>query len=631
MVSEMSESVGRRPISKYGRCVVSLMLIQGMLIGWRAYTESFVWDEVGHLASGIHHLETGRFDLYRVNPPLVRTVAASGPFIAGYQPAWENYSPDPRSRSEFAVGEDFIINNGERSFWLLTIARWCVLWIPLLGAWVCHRWALQLYGQGAGIVALMLWVFSPTVLANGSLITADCGAATFGILTGYALWRWQKQPGCKRALSVGLAAGLALLTKSTWVILFGLLPLIVVAWLLVKLRIISIVDSAKPQNTNLHHVNCAESFPTNRKRPGSLYWKGMLVILLTALFILNYGYGFEGSFQRLGNYSFISNALSTKKLPPDPIWSPESDRRNVFSESWAGSIPVPVPENFLLGMDVQRFDFEHCPRSYLRGQWREKGWWYYYLYCFVIKEPLGLWGLFILAFVLPAVYYRRWLLSLGEVNLWIPIMAIVIVVSSQTGMSHHFRYIMPALPFLFVWIARVGIFLEQGPKAIQVLIVLLLAWGSVSSLSVFPHSITYFNELVGGPRNGHLHLNNSNLDWGQGLLHLRNWQQAHPEAQPFFLRHRLPLLDPKIADIDYGEVPTRQQLEQRAGSGHPDQVELQPGWYAISVSSLISHKGSFDYFKMLEPVDRVANVFWIFKISEAEAAELERTLASDSR
>ena len=31
--------------------------------------------------------------------------------------------------------------------------------------------------------------------------------------------------------------------------------------------------------------------------------------------------------------------------------------------------------------------------SYLRGEWRKEGWWYYYLYGLAMKVPLGVWAL----------------------------------------------------------------------------------------------------------------------------------------------------------------------------------------------------------------------------------------------
>ena len=52
-------------------------------------------------------------------------------------------------------------------------------------------------------------------------------------------------------------------------------------------------------------------------------------------------------------------------------------------------------------IDVQRRDFESFGRtSYLRGVFRDHGWWYYYLYALAIKVPLGTWLLALGAMVL---------------------------------------------------------------------------------------------------------------------------------------------------------------------------------------------------------------------------------------
>jgi hypothetical protein len=43
--------------------------------------------------------------------------------------------------------------------------------------------------------------------------------------------------------------------------------------------------------------------------------------------------------------------------------------------------------------------------------------------------------------------------------------------------------------------------------------------------------MSYFNEAVGGPENGHAYLVDSNIDWGQDLFFLRRWLDKHPEAR----------------------------------------------------------------------------------------------------
>jgi hypothetical protein len=53
----------------------------------------------------------------------------------------------------------------------------------------------------------------------------------------------------------------------------------------------------------------------------------------------------------------------------------------------------------------------------------------------------------------------------------------------------------------------------------------------MSSLAVYPHSISYFNEIASGPRNGGKYLLDSNINWGQDLLNLKKWLKKDPETQ----------------------------------------------------------------------------------------------------
>lgn len=59
----------------------------------------------------------------------------------------------------------------------------------------------------------------------------------------------------------------------------------------------------------------------------------------------------------------------------------------------------------------------------------------------------------------------------------------------------------------------------------RILVAVSLLATVVSTLRVYPHQLTYFNELSGGPENGCKHLLHSNLDWGQDLLFVREWME----------------------------------------------------------------------------------------------------------
>ena len=88
-----------------------------------------------------------------------------------------------------------------------------------------------------------------------------------------------------------------------------------------------------------------------------------------------------------------------------------------------------------------------------------------------------------------------------EIAVLAPFLTILIFVSSQTGFSVHSRYVIPALPFLFVWTSKVGRVFEMRPLTKRRLtmaatVALAVVWSVGSRLAVYPHSLSYFNELA---------------------------------------------------------------------------------------------------------------------------------------
>ena len=210
---------------------VGLLLVQTLLLGRMALVQSPVLDELPHLASGIAHWQFGTFELYRVNPPLVRMIAALPVLAVGVETDWMGGWPDdPFGRPEFPLGRRLATANGERTFWIFTLARWACVPFAWLGGWVCFRWARELYGDVAGLTALGFWCICPNVLAWGATICPDLPAAATGVTAGYTYWCWLRRPHLSSLAFAGLGLGLALSTKSTWIILLGLWPLLWIGW-----------------------------------------------------------------------------------------------------------------------------------------------------------------------------------------------------------------------------------------------------------------------------------------------------------------------------------------------------------------------------------------------------------------
>jgi hypothetical protein len=523
-------------------------------------------------------------------------VAAIPVMLTGCETDWKSFYEGPGARPEMAMGSDFCTANGFRICWLMTLARWVCIPFSLLGGYICFRWGRELYGTMAGLLSLTLWCFCPNIIAHGQLITSDVAATSLGVAACYTFWHWLKKPTWWNTLTSGAILGVAELTKSTLIIFYPLWPLL---WLIYRW----------PERKTLTRSDWFGEF-------GKLCARVVL-----ALYVINLGYGFEGSFTRLGDYKFVSDSLSGLDEQNAGAGG------NRFAESFLGSVPVPLPMNYLVGIDLQRRDFEHYhSKFYLGGVWSKTGWWYYYLYALAIKVPLGTWLLLILAaagrFVGKATARFR-----DEFFLLMPGIVILTFVSSQTGMNEHMRYVLPIFPFFIIWIGRIVPCLQACfhhelryatfRRSLGGTIATAgLCWSVGSSLFYYPHSLSYFNELIGGPKNGWKYLTNSNIDWGQDMLQLKRWVDSHPEAKPltvacFGINYR-------IFDIVAAEkMPPNSRFGDEGGES------LLDGWYAVSASILAGRKDrGMDYEVIngladMRPIDSVGGSIFLFHIKQA--------------
>lgn len=576
--------------------LVAILAVHVGLLCWMARSDSATWDEVGHIAAGISHCTDQTFNLYRVNPPLVRTIGCLPVLLlrdARLELGGRQFVRDSTERLEFECGEQLARANGPRFFLLLTVSRWISILFSVLGGAICFVWAQELYGRNAALVSLLIWAFSPSVLAYGHLLVPDLGAAGLGVTAAYIARRWIMNPTASRAIAAGLLLGLAVLTKTTWLFLFVLWP---VLW-----------------------IACG-------RMPRAWLSESAQLVLIPAiaLWVVNLGYGFERSFKPLGEYQFLSAALggADRTHLRNGHWI-----GNRAAGSWLGRLPVPLPENFVLGIDYIKFEYERKYWSYLRGEWRFGGWWYYYLYAMLVKEPLGTWALGLIALGATALNYRTYARPWSdELMLLAPATVIIALVSSQTGFNHHLRYVLPAYPFLFIWISKAARSFDVGDHAVAALVVACVGWTVMTSLRVVPHSMSYFNELAGGPKNGHWHLGNSNTDWGQDLLHLKWWHERNSEARPLYLGYDLPLIDPEIVGIKALALPAlaHQHSSGFIASTARTAAGPMPGWHAVSVNWLHDRQHRYAYFNDLEPVEWVGYTIPIYHITFEQANSIRR-------
>ena len=600
------------------RIAIAFILAHSLLVGWCACRNSFSWTETGLLPAGIIDWRYASFDVFRVNPPLVRMWAAMPVLAFDPQIPFRGVSVDPRSRAEWDVARAMIEANGEITWLWLTVARlWCLPFV-WAGMWVAWRWSTELFGRCAGIGCLLIWTFSPLMIGYGCLISGDAQAACMGLVTLYVFRKWVRDVRLETSYILGVVAGMTVLTKTSWMALFGLLPLL---WVLI--RTFEFVGAWGKGN-----------------RPGlairaMIRETGLAVAsMVMCLVVINLAYGFDGSFGRLDSFEFISKALTH-----DPNWRTHNYHGNRFADSWMGVLPVPLPEDMVIGMDLQKWDFDRPRSSYFRGEWRDYGWWYYYLYALAIKGPLGTWSLLLLA-AIGAVRWSAWRASWRDhLILLLPMMLVLGAASAETGLNRHVRYVLPIIPLAFVLISRTFVVFEpsseQGDKAgrghgealLRHLVAACASWLVLSSLWIYPHSHSYFNELIGGPLNASPHMNASNLDWGQDLKFVKEWCERHPDRRPVFTKAYLHLIDHQKMGIENkGFVPP--MLPRSFGVQQGDKIQFPTGWYLVDHETMLRELGDYQYLYDLcrsNPThyEHIGYGFVAFQVGEDLAAEFQ--------
>jgi hypothetical protein len=586
---------------------IVIVAIHVVLLNWSSVSHFPTIDEVGHFPAGVSHWWYGNYRLYHVNPPLVRMVATLPVVLPGPpEMSSRQSSSDVLARPEFAIGCGFLNDSGFEALWYFSLARIATLPFSLLGAYASYALAHKFYGAPAALVALSLWCFCPTVLAYGACITPDVGAAACGLLAWVLFLKWMRSSTISSMLLFGAGLGVAQLTKTTWLVLFALCPAIfVLNWFFYS-------------RSNIRALS-----------KGTAH---LAIVSVIAVCIMNLGYGFDRSMTPLGKFEFMSKPLA------DTSTETSSNRLtgNRFSESWLGASPVPLPANYVLGIDFVKWEFERGYASYLRGEWRHGGWWYYYLYAMGMKLPVG--TMLLAACAVGILAYKTWRSPMdawNDVMILAPAVAILALVSSQTGFNHHIRYVLPALPLIYVWASQLAAYVRRDRPLRSGAILTALTWAITSSLWIYPHSMSYFNELAGGPLNGNQHLHNSNVDWGQDLTYLKNWMDDHPDVK------EVGVAAYHWVKLEQMGLPTYEANHWPSDPNHDTQKTTGPlpGWFAISQNHLVGepHKSFFgrpseaydadpsrSYFKRFKPVGSIGYSMLLYHVSVDEANALRK-------
>jgi hypothetical protein len=341
---------------------------------------------------------------------------------------------------------------------LVTVGAGLLLWLNA-----------RRFGEDVAVLALALWCFSPTVLAQGSLATLDAWLAAMMVVTLWAAVRFLERPSPRRAAGVGAAFGLALACK---------VPALLALPALLAVGAVALRRTELPRPLRTAGL-CALSFA------------GASFFTLWSLYGLTLGW------------------VSTHDL---------ASRYGIP----AGAVgPLPFP-SWIEGLLQQWALGEKGHRAYLFGKVRMDGWWWFYLAAIALKTTIG-------AQLLSLARLAAWVKSppsrkeLGIDALLLAFPAVLFVMLSLGKTQTGIRYLLPAFPLMMLWLARGLPDLERafGRRGRWVAVAAVLL-GTIESLAVHPHHLMFFNRWAGGPDGGPRYLIHGD-DWGQDQRRLGVW------------------------------------------------------------------------------------------------------------
>jgi 4-amino-4-deoxy-L-arabinose transferase-like glycosyltransferase len=537
--------------------LILLILVACLLAAstWRVFGHT--WDEPEHLAAGMELLDAGKYEFDTEHPPLARALIALGPHLAGSH----SFGTPPPDGTQEGVAILYDGGHYDRTLALARLGTLPFLALLLYSMWL---WARRVAAsEGEALLGVLLLACVPPIIGHAALAALDIPGTATTLLALYLLQRWLVSGLLRDSLLFGLATGVAFGTKLSAIPFIGL-------GMLVLLLLRAVLSVA----------------------PAAVSWQrrvaGLALMALATLVPLTLAYGLRG--------------LEVIALPPRFNWV----MVYLFQNGGAGHQPVytfiehlHLPAawwNFAEGVMALKAHNDTGHLSFLLGNVKAGGWWYFYLVALAVKTPLplllsGSVGLYLLA--------RD---GLREANTWrmAPVVLFVTLLAFASLFSRiniGIRHVLILYPFLALGGAyALASTWRAWPRVGTAVAALLVTWQVSTVATAYPDYFPYFNETVSHPE--HV-LVDSDLDWGQDLKRLER-RLAELKVPSVSLAYQ------GTADLARETLPPFVRLPPR-----------QPvkGWVAITALSREHEPAGYAWLDPYRPVERVGKTIDLYFIA----------------
>ncbi len=473
-----------------------------------AVGDSQTSDEGVHLASGVSYWLRGDFRMNSEHPVLWKLIAAA-PVLA-LRPQLSIPAEWWQDARKWQFADLFMHQADIPVTRLLVVGRLPTILASATLIYLLWWFGSRLLGPAAGLIGAGLAALEPTVIGHGHLITTDIPVTLALLGTIVQLWRYVHAPSRRRLAGLIALVSAALLVKYSAVVVYLMIPCLY--WLM-RRRL---------------------SLPMTTLRLTSLMIMGSMAIICVV-------YGADiarpTSDPRVRELLGQSHAgVETRGPSAGPTRQgqiTETDPGRPRQRALETMLNIPVPGfRYLRGLSGAVSHTYRGDKAYLLGRTSPQGWRWYFPVAFALKTPLAYFLLFCIALggVGRVLYQTRGRLPESLLFILVPLL-IYTTVTFPARFNVGIRHYLPAYPFWFLlvgwlWTER----FRLTNRFMRGLILVLLTCVPLSVALAHPYELAYFTEAVGGSRQGHKYLLDSNLDWGQDLIRLSAFQRQHPNV-----------------------------------------------------------------------------------------------------
>jgi hypothetical protein len=249
----------------------------------------------------------------------------------------------------------------------------------------------------------------------------------------------------------------------------------------------------------------------------------------------------------------------------------------------------------------------------------------YYVVAYLLKEPLA--TVLLTAAGLLVLVRAKAMQPLARVFVLVPLVTLFVGYTFSSD-NLGIRYILPILPLTHLLGGAGLAAMFRGSLWKRGLATLLCLWLTAAAAGIYPDHLSYFNEaacmldtpatigLDGGSRCGPRWLDDSNVDWGQGLKQLKAWLDRSATGRPVRLAY-------------FGTFPPEEYGIQLQPMDDDDLLTGRtPGLYAVSAHIVASTPAvarrsrgdGAEWLRTASPVAIVGHAFYIYARSNASNA-----------